>query len=61
MPPKQLEARRQILGAANAVRDAHLRPLRMRHLHTAVCIVRRRQLVKPAVLLAAGFNAKAAA
>lgn len=54
----KLEARKQILKAANRVReDFILDPLLARHIEQAVCIVRRRQLVDPEVLVTAGFNA----
>jgi hypothetical protein len=52
--PKRDDARHEILKAANAGRRF---PLRMRHIQQAVCIVRQRQLVKPKVLEAAGYNA----
>lgn len=54
---EQAEARRQIIAAANKHRiDATIKPYSMRTLQSAVCAVRRRQLVKPDVLIIAGFR-----
>lgn len=59
-------ARRKIIQAANAYRlrlhraaptpRPPLRLLSARHIQQAVCIVRRRRLVKPEVLVTAGFR-----
>ena len=50
-------ARYQIVDQANKHCLAwQTEPYRMRHLQRCVCIVRRRRLVKPSVLIAAGFN-----
>lgn len=63
----RLEARRQIVTAANRHRQKRnarglgrveflAPPITMRHLHQAVAIVRHNRLVAPEVLTAAGFN-----
>lgn len=58
-PAKRAKARREILDAANQHRRRlDLDPnLKMRHPQRAVCICRRNRLVKPEVLVAAGYNA----
>lgn len=53
----RITARHKIITEANRVRDVSLDRLRMRHIQQAVCIVRRRRLVKPDVLRAAGYRA----
>lgn len=50
---RRRKARHEILEACNRASDRHV--YRMRHIELAACIARRRQLVKPAVLHAAGF------
>lgn len=53
------EARQEILDAANkftTAKDRGGRVMYPRHINLAVCVVRRRKLVKPDVLIAAGFN-----
>jgi hypothetical protein len=53
-------ARLKIIAEANAIRHGYAyRPYTMRHLYRAVCVVRRHDVVKPKVLLQAGFNVKA--
>lgn len=49
-------ARRMIVKAANAGRDERLKPYSLRTIQRAVFKVRRNRLVKPEVLVAAGFN-----
>jgi hypothetical protein len=64
------EARQQIIEAANVHRRDRTwrtliagaaefvpRQFTARHINECVCIVRRRRLVEPNVLVAAGFNA----
>ena len=54
---RQRKARNKILAEANRHRSWSTRPLSMRHLQRAVCIVRRRRLVDGDTLIEAGFNA----
>lgn len=55
--PGRQRARQRILQEANRTRTNYgLATLRMRHIQQAVCVVRRRRLVKDSVLTAAGFN-----
>lgn len=58
--PGRLEARRQIVEAANKARSAYsTRRFNMRQLGECVHIVRKRALVPVAVITAAGFRAVA--
>ena len=65
---KRDEARQQLVKAANTARRRLGRtptgfvvnkPYTMRRIQQAVCVVRRAQLVKPEVLVAAGYRAEA--
>ena len=50
-------ARRLIIEAVNEQRDLDYLPaLTGRHINTAVCVARRKQLVTPDLLEQAGFN-----
>lgn len=56
----RMEARRLILDAANTYRieawDGTCDRWGMRKIQQAVCVVRRKQLVDPSVLVAAGYR-----
>lgn len=56
------KARTKIIEAANAHASQinnRSQPYNQRSIQRAVCVVRRNKLVKPAVLVSAGFNATA--
>ena len=56
---RRRKARNEILEACNRASDRNVH--RMRHIELAACVARRRQLVKPAVLHAAGFYTRPSA
>ena len=57
---ERLRARNTIIDAANQARldKGMTKPFGRRSIQQAVCVVRRRALVKPAVLVAAGYQAE---
>ena len=61
-PRPAATARQEIVDAANTFARRSRRMTKqysMRRIQQAVCVVRRAQLVKPAVLVAAGYRAEA--